>query len=47
MKDEWSFATMQSGVQYVTTFGVLLMPMWSAGSWDFVILVNVFTGKVS
>lgn len=31
-KDGWSFATMESGAQYVMTFGVLLMPMWSAGS---------------
>jgi hypothetical protein len=30
----WRSATTMSGAQCVMTFGALLMPMWSAGSWD-------------
>ena len=32
--DVWRSATTTSGAQCVMTFGALLMPMWSADSWD-------------
>ena len=40
-KDVWRSAAVDDGVQFVTTFGVMLMLMWFAGSWDIVIQVSI------
>ena len=41
--DVWRSATAMSGGQCVMTYGALLMPMWSADSWDSgKIQVNLF-----
>ena len=34
MKVEWSYASMTSGGQCVMMAGAVLMPVWSASSWD-------------
>ena len=34
-RDEWKCARMRSGGQCVTMAGLLMMPQWSANSWDF------------
>ena len=34
MRVEWRCALMTSGGQCVMTTGTLLMPLWSASSWD-------------
>ena len=41
-KDVWRSAVVDDGVLFVMTCGVMLMPMWFAGSWDIVIQVGVF-----
>ena len=46
--DVWRSATVMSGEQCVMTFGALLMPMWSADSWDSgKIQVNLFPPQIS
>ena len=40
-KDVWRSAAVDDGVQFVTTFGVMLMLMWFADSWDIVIQVSI------
>ena len=34
MKDVWKSARVEDGVLCVMTTGIILMPVWSADSWD-------------
>ena len=48
MRVEWRCASMLHGEQCVMTFGTTLMLLWSAGSWDMLILeVNLLASLIT